>query len=268
MRNKIWLRANAKLNLALSITGKDGNMHTLDSIVVPIKLHDTVVIRKRRDFNVTVAYQDGRRYENDTARIMAELIRDTYKTRGVDILIKKRIPQGAGMGGSSADAAGVARGMEKLFKYGKTDVGLLKNVGSDVPCMYLNSPCRIGGIGEKAEILAEKRYFFVIKLAKDAVNSATCYRLYDEIGGEDGDVGKAKENYERGEIFRPFNALKRAAERLEGQIGDNLRLLEDAGFVAGMTGSGSAVFGMENERRNFLRKLKLLRGQDVLITRT
>ena len=112
-------RAHAKINLALSVTGVKGGMHTIDSLVTNIGVYDTIKATKRADSQIKVDYWGlTEELRGDTAKRMAELIQNRYGTAGADILITKRIPMSAGLGGSSADAAGVAHCMRTLYNLG------------------------------------------------------------------------------------------------------------------------------------------------------
>lgn len=257
----IKVKARAKLNVSLNITGKRDGLHTLDSVIVPIGIWDDVLLTPRDDSRVTVRYRGKEGvYANDTALAAAEAIVGFYGTKGADIEIVKRIPERAGLGGSSADAAAVARGMETLRNFGKTDGKLLSSLGSDVTAMYLDCPCRISGTGDEAVKLERVLIpSFAVMTAGRGVDTAECYRLYDETGGDGGDTDAVIDAMEKGRPFRPFNSLAKAAASIEPLVDCGLKALSDAGFAAGMTGSGSAVFGFDYDRRSFERKLGKLR---------
>lgn len=268
----IELKARAKLNLTLDIKGRENGLHVIDSIIIPIPLYDDVRMRIRNDGKVNLSYV-GRDnvYDFDTALLTAQKIQSRYGVGGVDIEIVKRIPERAGMGGSSADAACVARGMERLYNYGSTDRELLKSIGSDVTAMYLNQPCRVQGTGDRAEkIEIAKPMYFAVLLPGEGVDTATCYKLYDKRGGGGDYTEKAVEALKKGECFFPSNALYLAAAELVPKIAEAKEMMLRVGFLAEMTGSGSAVFGYEYERGAFLSKLealcKLNNGKFDLIT--
>lgn len=256
----IELKARAKLNLTLDIKGRENGLHVIDSIIIPIPLYDDVRMRIRNDGKINLRYV-GREnvYDGDTALLTARKIQLRYGLGGVDIEIVKRIPERAGMGGSSADAACVARGMERLYNYGATDRELLKSIGSDVTAMYFNEPCRVQGTGERVErIEIAKPMNFAVLLSGEGVDTATCYKLYDKLGGGGEHTEKAVAALKSGDYFLPSNALYLAAAELVPKIAEAKDLLLRAGFLAEMTGSGSAVFGYEYDRGAFLSKLEAL----------
>lgn len=246
----------AKLNLCLAIRGTEGNRHLIDSLFVPVGIKDAVSGEKAE--KVEVAYTDGRVYERDTAYLAARAVIERYAMGGARFLIEKGIPEGAGLGGSSADAGAVARILCGLYGREDVDVGLLAAIGSDVPYFYRGGAARVRGTGNICEEAEVPRLYKVVVVPDGKVNTGECYGLYDKIGGEDGDVEEFIGELKRGRLPKPFNALRRAAETLNPGIADAVRILESVGFTAGMTGSGSAAFGMENDREAYKYKLRKL----------
>ena len=102
------LHAYAKLNLTLNVYRGDGKFHELDSIVTSVDVFDTVIVTPRADDIVTVTGVDRVLPQDNTAWKTAKAFVDGVGMHGVDIVVQKGIPFGAGMGGSSADASAVA----------------------------------------------------------------------------------------------------------------------------------------------------------------
>lgn len=250
------VEAEAKLNLCLAIKGTDGNRHIIDSIFVPAGIKDIIYVEKSE--KTSVSYTDGRKYERDTAAAVAEAVSRRYGTGGARILIEKRIPEGAGLGGSSADAGAVARALDALYRIGGIDPRLLVSIGSDVPYFYFGGAARVSGTGEVCTPLSLPPLLKTVLVPSGTVNTGECYRLYDETGGENGDVDAFLEELLTGRIPKPFNALRHAAQQLNPMIEKGISILEKAGFTAGMTGSGSAVFGLESNPADYIYKTRKL----------
>ncbi len=107
---------SAKINTALAVTGRDENgFHLIDTIMRRFPLYDKVRASERADDEVNVVYSDGRRYERDNALRAALTIKEKFALPGFDVYIEKGIPSGAGIGGSSAHAAGGARRLHRIF---------------------------------------------------------------------------------------------------------------------------------------------------------
>lgn len=246
---------HAKINLCLAVVGRRGEKHLIDSVFCPAPVKD--VLRLEKANGVTVTYSDGRSYPRDTAFLAAKAICDKYGLPGVKVVVEKGIPEGAGLGGSSADAGAVARGMEKLFGLPPVDEILLSSIGGDVPYFARGGYARVRGVGEKVERIDLPLFYVVVLVPDVGVNTGECYRLYDVLGGETGDVDEFLKEFRQG-TCRPFNALQRAGEKLCPAVTEGIKVLTEAGFACGMTGSGSATFGVETDKRAFREKKERL----------
>ncbi len=265
------VRVGAKVNLALNVLGKEGKMHLLSGLYLSCALSDIITLSARMDDKISVSYVGGGGYENDSAYRMAQLLCRRYATPGVDIIIEKNIPESRGLGGSSADAAGVARAFSEEFSTGEIEDELLLSVGSDVPFQYRGGCALVSGRGEKIQSVSLPKLYLAILCPPKGVSTADCFSLYDTVGGENGDVESLISGLCRREKVLFFNALERAACALVEEIGKGKEILQNAGFVCGMTGSGSALFGVEYDEgiyREKLKKVALPEGYILLETTT
>lgn len=238
-------------------------MHLIDTVVTQFDIYDEVTAEKRDDDEISVNYRGvSGKIEGDTAYRAAKLIQSAFNTRGVDISVVKRIPFKAGLGGSSADAGGVARCMRELFGLPEIPCSLLLQVGSDVPYMYLGGNKRIRGIGERVTEVDLPKLYKVLITDQSGVNTAECYKNYDIYGGENQDI-ETFFNDLSSQNARFTNALQRAGERLNGNIKHNAEILRECGFRPCMTGSGSGVFGIEYDRASFDAKIQTLANYGV-----
>ena len=180
------VKSYAKVNLSLNIAGTAGGYHLIDSVVCSIGVHDTVCARPRRDTLINV-YMHGMGSErippekNNAVRA-GEAFVSAFGTRGADIEIYKDIPVGAGLGGSSADAAGVLNVLEKLYKTGKAGEikALADALGSDTGYMLGGGFARLSGRGERVEKLAGMPLHFLLILPPTPVSTAECFAEYDK----------------------------------------------------------------------------------------
>ena len=259
--NTVRLNAYAKLNLTLDITGKEGEYHSLDSLVTTIALFDRIVVKRRKDSLIGVRMHgmgsESIPPEENNACRAAEGFVSRFRTAGADITIYKNIPVGAGLGGSSADAAGALNALAKL--YGITDMVGLKALadefGSDTGYLLTGGLARMRGRGTQLEPLGElPKTWFLLLLPKSGVSTAACYRAFDEAGKTyEPHTEKAIELLKSGNFgwaARQFsNHLTEAAVSLNEEV--KTALLEARSFsplAAGMTGSGSGVYAVfENE---------------------
>ena len=255
MTQRITLQAPAKLNLTLDITGLAPNgYHTLDMVMHTVSLCDTVTVEPADEIKLVCPDWLPNGPKNLAWRA-AELLREHAGVgRGALISLDKRIPAQAGMGGGSADAAAVLKGMNELWGLGLTVGELCKiglALGSDVPFAVAGGTARVSGVGEEIEpIVGIKPLWFLLAKPDGGVDTAEAYRLYDEIGAvtrphnkrflealQCGDFG--------GMAQYGGNALEKAAMELLPAIGELLAMIRKTSApYAAMTGSGAAVFAV------------------------
>ena len=156
----ITIEALAKINLTLEVLGKrpDG-YHALRSIVMPVSLSDTVSLaRTYAQVALSVSAEGGVSLahigptDRNLAVRVARLMQARYKVgEGVRIHIHKRIPIGGGLGGGSADAAAVIRGLNQLWGLGLPRGELMEigaELGSDIPALVHGGTVLMEGRGE------------------------------------------------------------------------------------------------------------------------
>ena len=146
--------APAKLNLYLSILGRraDG-YHLLDTEFELLDVGDTVRLRVRADGVIQRAAPNAISEAEDlTVRAAHLLQRRTGSKCGVDIVLEKTLPVGAGLGGGSSDAATTLLALNKLWGTRLTRIELMRlsvELGADVPFFIFGERARASGIGER-----------------------------------------------------------------------------------------------------------------------
>ena len=240
----------AKLNLTLDITGKEDNYHTLDSLVVTVGLYDKIVARKRKDPLIGVTMHgmgSDKLYPEENHAVRAgEKFVEAFGTNGADITVYKNIPMGAGLGGSSADAAGVLNALAQLYEI--TDFVKLKAIadglGSDTGYMLRGGLARMRGRGDEVEFFSDSPdMHFLLLCPKSDVSTAECYQTYDRLSEPNG-AGRTERCLE---AYRSMG-LGEAARLFGNDLFAVARLREFSPLGAGMTGSGSAAFALFETR--------------------
>lgn len=162
---RMEIQAPAKINLFLDILGKrtDG-YHNIKSIVIPVGVYDRVVLENRPNSIETVAAHDiqfpgipwtidlCQSEDNLTTRAARLLKEVTGYPGGVRIILEKKIPIGAGLGGGSSDAAAVLKGLNTLWKTGLSHdrlISLGKRLGCDIPALIHGGSLCMEGVGEQ-----------------------------------------------------------------------------------------------------------------------
>ena len=185
---KITIKAYAKVNLTLEIVGEAGGYHLLDSCVASVDMYDQIVLKTRKDKLSAVTMKgmgsESIPPESNNALKAAEAFSKAFDVNGVDITVYKNIPMGAGLGGSSADVAGVLNGMAAL--YGVTDrekLGWIADgLGSDTKYMLNGGFARMQGRGERLTSLDIDAKLYMLLLCPDtSVSSGACYKAYDQM---------------------------------------------------------------------------------------
>ncbi len=254
---KTSVKAYAKVNLTLNITGVNGGFHDIESFVTTVDIYDTVSVSSRRDDKIIVEMREAGSLiesvpqEKNNAYKAAKLFSETYKTGGADVKIVKRIPFGGGLGGSSADAAGVLNAMKKHYKIECDVKPLADMLGSDTGYMTSGGYAIISGRGERVKkIDSETTLYFVLVYAEEGVDTAACYKKFDE--GFDGLISdnalavNAVINDDVKALGKCVgNALYLPAVSLNGEVKRNLEEVRSLSPAAcGMSGSGSTVFAL------------------------
>jgi 4-diphosphocytidyl-2-C-methyl-D-erythritol kinase len=103
--------ACAKVNLSLEVLRKRcDEYHEIETIFQSVRLFDelTITVRGDRDIRITGSDPGLPAGKNNIChKAVVELRKHVARSFGADIHIVKRIPQSAGLGGGSADAAAV-----------------------------------------------------------------------------------------------------------------------------------------------------------------
>ena len=262
----ITIEARAKVNLTLEILGtREDGYHDLRSIVMPVSLADTVELT-RTGGAVALAVEvepgiDASQIgpaDRNLALRAALLLKARYGVRhGVRIRIHKRIPVGGGMGGGSADAAGVIRGLDRLWGLNRTEgelVALAAELGSDVPALVLGGAVLMEGRGEVVHrlALAKPAPGIPLVLANPGVHCPTpeIFRRW-KAGLTQGRslvhnmAFSIRNGDARGAAAALFNDLQQAAFEGYPAVARVAAFLRECGCLGVLlSGSGATVFGV------------------------
>ncbi len=187
----ITIKAFAKINLGLRIVGtRPDGYHEIETTLQSLDLHDTLVLKSLNSsaiqLEVSSPWQLPTGRENLVYRAAELLVLRLRRDLGVRIVLEKRIPVGAGLGGGSSDAAATLVGLNELFHLGLGRAQLHElavALGSDVPYFLMGGLCRGRGRGERLESLPPRftAYHFVLAMPASALATADVYRTYDEL---------------------------------------------------------------------------------------
>ena len=259
IKSAVSLKAHAKINLHLEVLGKrsDG-FHDLVSVFAPISLADELLMQRIPDKKECKVLSPLAELpvENTITRAYEEFKNFTGISEGVSVRILKRIPEGAGLGGGSSDAASVLLGLNDMFSADLKEEDLRAialKIGSDVPFFLGNGAAVVKGRGEEIKRLSLFSDYFGI-LIYSGIKSATP-RAYSLLGRKESEIRKPAFDPElfcgkdcrewpffnsfEDVLFNEYPAIKKA----------KLDLLKYGADFALMSGAGSSVFGLFKDEK-------------------
>lgn len=163
--------AGAKINLALHVTARrDDGYHELDSLVVFADVGDVLTITPADETSLEIRGPFAPQLSDISSNIVLDAVDAMQQAwplqfASVAISLTKNLPVASGIGGGSADAAAVLRGLQQLF--GPVgDREILENIslklGADVPVCHLQQACRMTGIGQELSALGDGPSFAAV----------------------------------------------------------------------------------------------------------
>ena len=279
----VAVRAYAKINLDLRVLGmRPDGFHELRTVFQSISLHDTVACIPRDGPFAIECTTAGVPLDRSNliwraAESLWRALRRDGPIDGVLVRLEKRIPLQAGLGGGSADAAATLVGLARawgvqLRPAQLTDVAA--TLGADVP-FFLAGGTALGlGRGDEVYPLADlPRHWIVLLVPGFGVSTSEAYGWYDA----ERDLGRGAFAREPQHVPGPWpsrsaqmiNDLEVPIARHHPEIDQMKAALRRAGaLAAAMSGSGSAVFGLFQKRRDAAAAVERLAGSGwrVLLT--
>jgi 4-diphosphocytidyl-2-C-methyl-D-erythritol kinase len=254
--------ARAKVNLALHVVGRraDG-LHDLDSIVVFADIGDRLTLTPAEDWSLDVEgpFAGSLDASPENLALRAALALERLlpgRIRRAHLRLEKNLPVASGIGGGSADAAAVIRGLLALAGIAPPAAALdplAATLGADVPVCLYGKACRMSGTGEHLANLAD-----VPQMPAVLVNPGVPISTAEVFGRLALDPGQAafapipprQDNFLRW-LAACRNDLDGAAAELVPAVRMVLRELMDAKDcrLARMSGSGATCFGIFGGRQ-------------------
>lgn len=279
---KIKVRAYAKLNLFLDITGKlPGGRHSLNIATQSVDIYDDITISVMStdsfDCRITCNNPDIPCDEKNIVWKAAKAFFDaTGLAAEIAVDIEKHVPLMGGMGGSSVDGAGTLVALNELFGK-KLDAEALcavgDKIGADVPICIKGGTLYSITSGDMLMTECETNCVFVCIYPDFTLSTAEAYAKYDEnpteINPHYADFvssivcGSLSEC--AGYISNVFTEIYHDS-RIEEMKTD---LLESGAVISEMTGSGSVVFGVFESEETAVDAKNILSGKypNVFMTR-
>ena len=277
------IQTPAKINPLLYILGKrEDGFHELYMHMVPVSLYDTLTFAENKKQGLNFQIKGASFLDSDEDNLVVKAVRafeQVSRTKvNYDILLEKKIPYGAGLGGGSGNAAGTLHALNYIFRNSTESEGLIHpeslyeialELGSDIPFFLKPGPAEIRGRGEKLRELSDYPKFNVL-IIKPSFAIST-FEAYQNC------IPKKEINFP---IIRSFDDL---SSQMHNQFESSLLvqypllsklkklLIENGAFGALVTGSGSAVFGVfnkKNTQNQAYKDLKCLQIGEIISCKT
>ena len=264
---KISIQGYAKINLFLDVLSKYKNgYHEVNTVMQTVSLCDTVLITEKESGITVLCDSAGVPCdEKNLAYRAAELFYDkTGMPRGVLIEIEKKIPVAAGLAGGSADAAATILGLNELYGFPLSKSELLSLgavLGADVPFCMMCGTAFADGRGDNLNSLSDLvDCYIVVAKEGEGVSTPWAYgeldRIYRdfEYGEKNGNSARALiAALDRGDIDGVCKNTKNIFEDAVIPYRPSVKalkstLIEGGALAAMMSGSGTAVFGIFNDK--------------------
>lgn len=243
----LTLQAYAKVNLGLNIIAKRGDgYHEIDTLMARLDLHDDLTLTpKNTGITLNVTGADLPAGKDNLAFRAAELYLNALGRGGVSMTLHKRIPLAAGLGGGSADAAAVLRGLHTLFPSDIDVSELAKELGADVSFFVQNvRAARARGRGEKLEAIDVPELHLVLVNPGIHVSAKDAYENLQNFSARLR-LETILERLTAGDNPGYINALQPGVMLLEPAIRDVIQALRAQNLQGVMmSGSGSTCFGL------------------------
>ena len=256
------VKSFAKINISLRVVSKrsDG-YHELDSLMLPIELHDSIIISNlpgSLDNFVTVDdFSNGVSHYNVAAGAIDTLAKKYGFSNKFRVYIHKVIPMQAGLGGGSSNAAFTLKAVNSMLKLNASDEELMElaaPLGADIPFFIKCQPSRAKGIGEKLEPLEIKNnYYCLIVKPTCGCSTKEVFAIADKSEYKPVDIDTVVKALKEGDddllAESIGNSLEDAAISLVPEIKQIKDTLKAAGLkIVLMSGSGSTVFALSTDQ--------------------
>ncbi len=255
--NKI--KSNAKLNLALNITGKKKVLHKIESIIDFIDLHDVISInqhyRKKHHISFYGKFSKNIGKKNTVKKLFQVLDNENLlNNKKFKVKIKKNIPQESGLGGGSMNAASVFNYFikKKIINPNHKKIrSICDLVGSDVILGTIASSCVLSSNGRIKKIYDTPKYYSTLVKPDFGCSSKKIYSVVRKYT-KPKYIRPKKNMFGVKYLTNQQNALEKIALKKYPKLKKIKSFLENINnplFVR-MTGSGSTIVAYYNSLKN------------------
>lgn len=273
--------AYAKLNILLNVHGKYFNdYHSIESIMVPIDLYDTLeieIIPNSSDVIIECSDKKIPQNENNILYKCAKLFQNEFKiSDGVKILLHKNIPIQSGLGGESTDAACLMHFFNDTYKLNLSFNSIFylgRLLSWDVPICYFQKSMYINdklNICEK--IIPKSQLYFLLMQPSFGISTKKAFERLDCIDYENTDSKLILDafQYSPQEVGKYLhNCFIETDQRLIKEYHRGIKLTKKIGFDGfSMSGTGSCFFALTTNKTILDRGYNYFYGKYPFVTAT
>ena len=255
LKNNNLFKSYAKVNLGLKVLDLlPDNYHSIFTIMQEINLYDTIEINKNNTKKLTINCQgpiDVPNNKNNLCIKAAELVFKNYNIKnGLEIILNKNIPIGAGLGGGSSNAATVLCKLNEIFNLKISNKDLHKlafELGCDIP-FFIDGGIQISeGKGEKLTKLNLDltNQFILLVCPNFNISTQWAYKFFKNNLPNTFDCNKFR-SFQDGIDWALFeNDFENIIKSTYPEVVEIRKILESLSclFVS-LSGSGSTMFGV------------------------
>jgi 4-diphosphocytidyl-2-C-methyl-D-erythritol kinase len=256
---------NAKINLGLYVTGtRPDGFHDIETVLFPVAFRDVLEImpsgEQPDEFQHSGLTIPGKVEENLCIRAY-KLLKNELHIPTIRMHLHKVIPMGAGLGGGSSDAASTIKLLNNIFSLALSSSQMMQyagKLGSDCAFFIENKPIFASGRGDQFETVVLNLEGYCIAIVIPPIHVSTA------------------DAYEKVTINKPVESIRAILKTSPGKWRDRLvNDFEDSVFhrhpeilqikekmyatgavYASMSGSGSAVYGLFDQKLPDLNSFK------------
>ena len=244
----------SKVNIGLKVLNqRDDGYHNIYTIFQELNFGDSIYIEKRDQGCKIIASVDWIPTDKSNICFKAynEIKKEFSKVKGLCLKIEKKIPTGSGLGGGSANAAAVLKGINKIYKLKLTASKLeqiAREIGSDVP-FFIKGKTQLGeGVGEKlTQINKTIIGTYLLVIPEVSISTEWAYSIIkNKLNDQNKKVNFSSffnGDYSSLKIFE--NDFEQIVVPAYPEIGAiKTKLLNLGARFASLSGSGSTVYGI------------------------
>lgn len=270
------IRSFAKINLGIEVLRKrEDNYHDIRTLFQAIDFFDALEFHLTDRDKIVLSGKDNTIPWDERNVIFqaAQLLKKRFlPDGGVEINVAKNIPAGKGLGGGSSNAAVTLYALNELWSLGLSDEELQRvagKLGADVPFFLKGGLCLGEARGDAVTPLPDlPRLYCVLALPSFSISTADIYsRLRLTSRGKESKINKFLAR-------REFGLLENRLEETVFSLYPRLKAIKSffhqrEAVLSLVTGTGSAVFGLYQERQKAEKALSELEGiEEALLVET